>query len=108
MDNGGLCALLDPMQPAPFLQIHDIVKDFDGHRAVDHVSIDIAKGEVFALLGSSGCGKTTLLRMLAAWERGLLIRTTGDTIALSPPLIVEKAHIDQIVGTLADVFETIA
>ena len=54
MDNGGLCALLDPMQPAPFLQIQDIVKDFDGHRAVDHVSIDIAKGEVFALLGSSG------------------------------------------------------
>ena len=40
--------------------------------------------------------------MLAAcWERGLLIRTTGDTIALSPPLIVEESHIDQIVGTLA-------
>jgi len=53
-------------------------------------------------------GKRGFEAMLAAWERGLLIRTTGDTIALSPPLIVEKAHIDQIVGTLADVFETIA
>ncbi len=51
-----------------FLQIRNIVKDFDGHRAVDDVSIDIARGEVFALLGSSGCGKTTLLRMLAGFE----------------------------------------
>ena len=54
--------------PEAFLQIRDIVKDFGGHKAVNHVSIDIAKGEIFALLGSSGCGKTTLLRMLAGFE----------------------------------------
>ena len=48
--------------------IANVVKEFDGHRAVDDVSLDIAKGEVFALLGSSGCGKTTLLRMLAGFE----------------------------------------
>jgi beta-alanine--pyruvate transaminase len=35
-----------------------------------------------------------------AFEKGILIRTTGDTIALSPPLIVEPAHIDQLVTTL--------
>ncbi|HZV92569.1 MAG TPA: polyamine ABC transporter ATP-binding protein [Caldimonas sp.] len=56
------------MSAPAFLQISHIVKDFDGHRAVDDVCIDIAKGEVFALLGSSGCGKTTLLRMLAGFE----------------------------------------
>jgi putrescine transport system ATP-binding protein len=56
------------MSAPAFLQIRHVVKDFDGHRAVDDVSIDIAKGEVFALLGSSGCGKTTLLRMLAGFE----------------------------------------
>jgi len=39
---------------------------------------------------------------LDCWERGVLIRTTGDTIALSPPLIIGKRHIDQIVGTIAD------
>ena len=38
-----------------------------------------------------------------AFEKGLLIRTTGDTIALSPPLIVEPAQIDQIVTTLGEV-----
>ncbi|NML17414.1 aspartate aminotransferase family protein [Azohydromonas caseinilytica] len=38
---------------------------------------------------------------LDCWEQGVLIRTTGDTIALSPPLIIEKSHIDRIVDTLA-------
>jgi len=37
---------------------------------------------------------------LDCWDKGLLIRTTGDTIALSPPLIIEKSHIDRIVDTL--------
>jgi len=37
------------------------------------------------------------------FEKGVLIRTTGDIIALSPPLIVTKAHIDELVGTLATV-----
>ena len=66
------------MTAGGFLQIRNVVKDFDGHRAVDNVSIDIAQGEVFALLGSSGCGKTTLLRMLAGFEQ-----PTSGTIALA-------------------------
>ena len=52
-------------------------------------------------------GKRGFEAMLGAWERGLLIRTTGDTIALSPPLIAEKSHLDQIVGTLAEVLKKI-
>jgi beta-alanine--pyruvate transaminase len=38
---------------------------------------------------------------LDCWEQGLLIRTTGDIIALSPPLIIEKSHIERIVETLS-------
>lgn len=45
---------------------------------------------------------------LDAYERGLLIRTTGDTIALSPPLIIEKSHIDQLVDTLRTVLNEAA
>jgi beta-alanine--pyruvate transaminase len=45
---------------------------------------------------------------LACYEAGVLIRTTGDTIALSPPLIIERAQIDQIVGTLADAIRRVA
>ena len=40
---------------------------------------------------------------LDAYEKGCLIRTTGDIIALSPPLIIDKAQIDQLIGTLGDV-----
>ncbi|MHA3980046.1 omega-aminotransferase AptA [Halovulum sp. GXIMD14794] len=42
---------------------------------------------------------------LKAFEKGILIRTTGDIIAMSPPLIIEKEHIDQLIGTLADVLK---
>ena len=40
---------------------------------------------------------------LKCYERGLLIRTTADIIAVSPPLILEKSHIDQMFETIADV-----
>ncbi|MEC5215477.1 beta-alanine--pyruvate transaminase [Actimicrobium sp. GrIS 1.19] len=41
----------------------------------------------------------------AFWEKGVLIRTTGDIIALSPPLIIEKAQIDQLFGALAELLK---
>ena len=44
---------------------------------------------------------------LKAYEAGLLIRTTGDTIALSPPLIIEKSHIDFAFGTIADILKSL-
>ena len=40
--------------------------------------------------------------MHRCFDAGVLIRTTGDIIALSPPLIVERAHVDRIIGTVAD------
>ena len=42
-----------------------------------------------------------------AFDEGLLIRVTGDIIALSPPLIVEKAHIDEIVGKIASILASV-
>jgi beta-alanine--pyruvate transaminase len=41
------------------------------------------------------------------YERGVLIRTTGDTIALSPPLIINKNEIDTLFGTLGEVIDTV-
>ena len=55
-------------------------------------------------------GKTTARAFdafLQCYEKGLLIRTTADIIALSPPLIVEKSHIDQIFDTLSGVLKTL-
>jgi beta-alanine--pyruvate transaminase len=45
-------------------------------------------------------GKRAFSVFLDCWEQGVLIRTTGDTIALSPPLIIERAQIDRIVDTV--------
>ncbi|MCW1885545.1 ABC transporter ATP-binding protein [Luteolibacter flavescens] len=45
-----------------------IVKDFGSVRALDGVSVEVAAGELFFLLGASGCGKTTLLRCIAGLE----------------------------------------
>jgi beta-alanine--pyruvate transaminase len=44
---------------------------------------------------------------IRAYEKGVLIRTTGDTIALSPPLIIEKSHVDRIFETIREILKTL-
>ena len=55
------------------VELRDVVKQFvtpEGNQlnAVDHVTMQIRNGEFFSMLGSSGCGKTTSLRMIAGFE----------------------------------------
>ena len=57
---------LDP-KATPQIVIEGVSKTYGPTTAVDKVSLRIYKGEMFALVGSSGCGKTTLLRMLAGF-----------------------------------------
>ncbi|WP_199244011.1 ABC transporter ATP-binding protein [Bacterioplanes sanyensis] len=52
----------------PIVRIEGVTKTFGATYAVDDVSLTIQRGEFFSLLGSSGCGKTTLLRMLGGFE----------------------------------------
>jgi putrescine transport system ATP-binding protein len=50
------------------VRVEGVSKSFGTFQAVKDVSLEVAKGEIFSLLGGSGCGKTTLLRMLAGFE----------------------------------------
>ncbi|HSH99043.1 MAG TPA: ATP-binding cassette domain-containing protein, partial [Reyranella sp.] len=64
-------------------------KRFGAVAAVDGVDLEIARGELFALLGGSGCGKTTLLRMIAGFEtpdEGRIVIDGQDMTAVPPYL----------------------
>ncbi len=52
-------------------------------------------------------GSRAFAAFTRCFERGILIRVTGDIIAMSPPLIIEKAHVDELFGTLAEVLKTL-
>jgi putrescine transport system ATP-binding protein len=77
---------LDP-HAKPQIVIEGVGKTYDGCVAVDNVSLKIFKGEMFALVGSSGCGKTTLLRMLAGFTRQSSGRISIDDVEMTgvPP-----------------------
>ena len=62
------------MTATPTIRTHRLTKQFDNHVAVNHLDLEIDRGEVYGLIGPNGAGKTTLIRMLAAAEEP----TTGE------------------------------
>ena len=71
----------------PRLEIRNIVRDYDGKRVVDDVSLAIQPGHVTCLLGPSGCGKSTTLRIIA----GVDMQTSG-TIHVDGNLICDTVY----------------
>ncbi len=77
---------LDP-GAKPQIVIENVAKSFGGFTAVDRVDLRIYKGEMFALVGASGCGKTTLLRMLAGFaapSSGRILIEDADMTGVPP------------------------
>lgn len=79
---------------APVLAAHDLEVEFRGRRgararAVDGVDLELARGEIVALVGESGCGKTTLARTLLGLERP----TSGTVSVGGEPLTYSSASL---------------
>ena len=71
----------------PFLRVENVTKTFGKVYACDDISLDVYRGEFFALLGGSGSGKSTLLRILAGFEtpdRGRVLIDGVDVTAMPP------------------------
>jgi putrescine transport system ATP-binding protein len=71
----------------PAIALAGVSKRFGEVRAVDGVTLEVARGEFFCLLGASGSGKTTLLRMMAGFEcpDSGRISIDGEDVTLAPP-----------------------
>jgi ABC-type Fe3+/spermidine/putrescine transport system ATPase subunit len=72
---------------AAYLRLDGLVRRFPGRTAVDGLTLDVARGEILALLGPSGCGKTTTLRLLAGFEtpdEGR-VEVEGEDVTRLPP-----------------------
>ncbi|OQP44416.1 hypothetical protein A4D02_34910 [Niastella koreensis] len=61
------------MQNEPVITVSELTKQFGSFTAVDHISFEVKKGEIFGFLGANGAGKTTAIRMLC----GLSFPTSG-------------------------------
>ena len=75
----------------PIIQTNNLTRDFKTIRAVNSISLEIKKGELFGLVGPDGAGKTTTLRLLA----GLLDITEGSAVVAGYDLEKQPEYIKQ-------------
>ncbi|MFP4978271.1 ATP-binding cassette domain-containing protein [Paenibacillus sp. CN-4] len=72
----------------------ELVKEFPNKRAVDGISLDIRKGEIFGILGPNGAGKTTFLRMLATITKV----SKGEAIIFGKDVTKDARKVRSLIG----------
>jgi ABC-2 type transport system ATP-binding protein len=82
------------------IDTRDLRKEFRSVRAVDGVSLEVAKGEVFGLVGPDGAGKSTLIRMMAT----TLAPTSGDAYIFGKSVISDPHAVKPRIGYMSQAF----
>ena len=82
------------------IEAHDLTQRFGSFTAVDHVSFEMKRGEIFGFLGSNGCGKSTTMKMLC----GLLPPTEGTASLFGQPIDANDLNVRRKVGYMSQAF----
>ena len=86
------------------ISVKNLTKKFGSFTAVDHITFDVAKGEIFGFLGANGAGKTTAMRMLC----GLSRPTEGDGHVAGCDIITQAEAIKHRIGYMSQKFSLYA
>jgi ABC-2 type transport system ATP-binding protein len=76
------------------IEIETLTKDFDGLVAVDHISLNVEKGEIFGFLGPNGAGKTTAIKMLCT----ILNPTSGSARVCGYDIVQQRDEVRECIG----------
>lgn len=82
------------------IQVKDLTKQFGTFTAVDHISFEVKRGEIFGFLGANGAGKTTAMRMLC----GLSYPTSGSGTVAGFDVVKEGEKIKRHIGYMSQRF----
>src|SRR5215218_2014297 len=82
------------------ISVHDLTKRYGHFTAVDHISFEVKRGEIFGFLGANGAGKTTAMRMLC----GLSIPTGGKASVAGYDVFRQTEQIKKSIGYMSQKF----
>jgi ABC-2 type transport system ATP-binding protein len=88
------------MTDALAIDVHDLTRTFGAFTAVDRITFDVRRGEVFGFLGANGAGKTTAIRMLT----GLLAPTSGKASVAGHDVLRESERVKHEIGYMSQRF----
>lgn len=87
-------------RPEAIISVRDLTKKFGNFTAVDHISFDVKKGEIFGFLGANGAGKTTAMRILC----GLSVPTSGNGRVMDYDVNTQSEEIKKRIGYMSQRF----
>lgn len=84
----------------PVIRVHELVKQFGTFTAVDHISFEVKRGEIFGFLGANGAGKTTAMRILC----GLSLPSAGHAEVMGYNVSTQSEDIKRNIGYMSQKF----